>query len=67
MFLLFVSLVVVVFLLFSYFHDQNDRTPLHLAAQRGHSSVAEFLVDKLKANVNLRTKVRCYMVEFNLR
>ena len=38
------------------FH-QNDRTPLHLAAQRGHSTVAEFLVDKLKANVNLRTKV----------
>ena len=36
---------------------QNDRTPLHLAAQRGHSNIAEFLVDKFKANVNLRTKV----------
>lgn len=42
---------------FALLFHQNDRTPLHLAAQRGHSTVAEFLVDKLKANVNLRTKV----------
>lgn len=52
------------FLLFLIY--QHDRTPLHLAAQRGHSVVAEFLVDKLKANVNLRTKVWTFYMEILL-
>ncbi|XP_031568765.1 ankyrin-3-like isoform X2 [Actinia tenebrosa] len=36
--------------------DNHDRTPLHIAAQKGHSSISEFLIDKFRANVNLRTK-----------
>ena len=33
-----------------------DRSPLHLAAERGHTGIVELLVDKLRANVSARTK-----------
>ncbi len=35
---------------------QLDRSPLHIAAERGHTTVVEILVDKFKANVSARTK-----------
>ena len=35
---------------------QLDRTPLHIAAERGHTHIVEILVDKYKANVAARTK-----------
>ena len=35
---------------------QVDRSPLHIAAERGHTTVVELLVDKFKANVSARTK-----------
>ena len=34
----------------------TDRTPMHLAAERGHTAVVEFLADKFKASVFDRTK-----------
>ena len=33
-----------------------DRTPLHIAAERGHALVVEILADKFKASVMDRTK-----------
>lgn len=33
-----------------------DRTPLHIAAERGHTSIVETLVDKFRANIAARTK-----------
>lgn len=38
-----------------YIH-QLDRTPLHIAAEKGHTSIVEILVDKFRANVSARTK-----------
>ena len=35
---------------------QNDRSPLHIAAERGNTVVVEILVDKFRANVLARTK-----------
>ena len=35
---------------------QHDRSPLHIAAERGHTAVVEILVDKVRANVSARTK-----------
>ena len=34
----------------------SDRTPLHIAAERGHALVVEILADKFKASVLDRTK-----------
>ena len=33
-----------------------DRTPLHIAAERGHTGIVETLVDKFRANISARTK-----------
>ncbi|XP_071508793.1 uncharacterized protein [Diadema antillarum] len=37
-------------------YDKLDRSPLHIAAENGHTGVVELLVDKFKANVSARTK-----------
>ncbi len=34
---------------------QEDRTPLHLAAQKGHKALAETLVDRMGSNIAART------------
>ncbi|XP_056378829.1 serine/threonine-protein phosphatase 6 regulatory ankyrin repeat subunit A-like isoform X2 [Hyla sarda] len=36
--------------------DQMDRSPLHLAAERGHTGIVELLTEKFLANVLARTK-----------
>lgn len=36
---------------------QMDRSPLHIAAERGHTNVVEVLTEKFKSNVLARTKV----------
>ena len=41
-------------IIYSYF--LLDRTPMHLAAERGHTATVEFLADKFKASVFDRTK-----------
>ena len=33
-----------------------DRSALHIAAEKGQTTIVEFLVDKIKANVFARTK-----------
>lgn len=35
---------------------QLDRSPLHIAAENGHTEVVELLVDRFKASVAARTK-----------
>ena len=47
-------LISVVNLLIALF--LSDRTPMHLAAERGHTATVEFLADKFKASVFDRTK-----------
>jgi len=37
--------------------DNDEQTPLLLAAERGHTSICEILTEKFKANVNMRAKV----------
>ena len=37
-------------------YSHSDRTPMHLAAERGHTATVEFLADKFKASVFDRTK-----------
>lgn len=34
-----------------------DRSPLHIAAERGHTNVVELLTEKFHSNVLARTKV----------
>ncbi|XP_059094121.1 ankyrin-1-like [Tigriopus californicus] len=36
--------------------DNEDRTPIHLAAERGHTATVEFLAEKFKANVYDRAR-----------
>ena len=36
--------------------DLEDRVPIHLAAERGYSSIVEFLADKFKASIYDRTR-----------
>ena len=36
---------------------QYDRTAVHIAAERGFSDIVEYLVDKVKVDVNFRAKV----------
>lgn len=36
--------------------DNQDRTPMHLAAENGHAHIIEILADKFKASIFERTK-----------
>lgn len=36
----------------------EDRTPLHIATQQGNVAVVELLIDKYKASLHHRTKVK---------
>lgn len=36
--------------------DNQDRTPMHLAAEYGHAHIIELLADKFKASIFERTK-----------
>lgn len=36
--------------------DKMDRVPVHLAAERGHTTIVDLLVDKCKASIAARTK-----------
>lgn len=36
---------------------QDEKTPLHVAAEKGFTSIVEILADKFKASVLARTKV----------
>lgn len=36
--------------------DNQDRTPMHLAAENGHANIIELLCDKFKASILERTK-----------
>ena len=36
--------------------DNEDRAPIHLAAERGYSTIVEFLVEKFKASIYERTR-----------
>ena len=38
------------------FHFQFDRTPVHIAAERGHTHVVDLLLDKFKTGLSARTK-----------
>lgn len=33
-----------------------DRVPVHIAAERGHTTIVDLLVDKCKASISARTK-----------
>ena len=39
--------------------DNEDRTPIHLAAERGHTNTVEFLADKFKVGglINIRKNI----------
>ena len=37
--------------------QQDHRTAMHMAAEKGHTSTVEFLADKFRASVFDRTKV----------
>lgn len=45
--------------------DRRDRAPVHLAAERGHTNAVEILLDKFKASITQRTKVRTVICIFH--
>ena len=47
--------------------DNDEQTPLLLAAERGHTSICEMLTEKFKANVNMRAKVCVPSMKFENR
>lgn len=42
--------------------DKQDRTPLHIATERGETGIVELLADKFKASVHERTKVNWHLL-----
>ena len=44
-----------------FVHSQLDRTAVHIAAERGFSGIVEYLVDKVKVDVNFRSKVSVFI------
>lgn len=36
--------------------DKQDKTPLHLATEKGHYKIVDFLIDKYKASIHTRTR-----------
>ena len=44
-----------------FLHSQFDRTAVHIAAERGFSDIVEYLVDKVKVDVNFRSKVSVFI------
>jgi hypothetical protein len=51
---------------FYFFSFQYDRTAIYIAAERGFSDIVEYLVDKVKVDVNFRAKVRSISKELFL-
>lgn len=39
-----------------FLYIQMDRVPVHIAAERGHTTIVDLLVDKCKASISARTK-----------
>ena len=37
-------------------HTQQDKSPLHVATERGHTEIVDLLIDKCKTSVAARTK-----------
>lgn len=46
--------------------DRRDRAPVHLAAERGHTSAVEILLDKFKASITQRTKVSSDLLRIHI-
>ena len=56
--LVFFSFFLFHFFIISIFFTRKDgRTPLYIAAEKGHEQIVEILLEKGKPNVNLANRV----------